>query len=334
MVIGTAPVGATSWFPLDSGTDQNLEAVQFPVDDQTGYAAGGQGTILKTTDGGETWVAQTSGSAAGLRGMCFVNASIGFVVGSGGEILRTDDGGATWVPQTSNTTEVLRDVVFPVDDQTGYISGDNGTILKTVDGGANWSAQSSGTTMDLLGLDFPVDNQTGYAAGWAGEMVKTTDGGANWSGLNSGTTTHLYDIKFPVDTQTGYACGNAAEMYRTTDGGATWTLEITGGPVCHVLSIRRRQRVRRRLHRGHRATHERKLVVAAFRNHGSALRRRLPGRGIGRLHRRMVRQDPQDHRRRRRDDDASSNRRRVGQRFHDLVQLPLWDLGLRQRPDG
>ncbi|MHC4101402.1 MAG: YCF48-related protein [Planctomycetota bacterium] len=229
MVIGTAPVGATSWFPLDSGTDQNLEAVQFPVDDQTGYAAGGPGTILKTTDGGETWVAQTSGSAAGLRGMCFVNASIGFVVGSGGEILRTDDGGATWVPQTSNTTEVLRDVVFPVDDQTGYISGDNGTILKTVDGGANWSAQSSGTTMDLLGLDFPVDNQTGYAAGWAGEMVKTTDGGANWSGLNSGTTTHLYDIKFPVDTQTGYACGNAAEMYRTTDGGATWTLEITGG---------------------------------------------------------------------------------------------------------
>ncbi|MHC4422872.1 MAG: WD40/YVTN/BNR-like repeat-containing protein, partial [Planctomycetota bacterium] len=95
------------------------------MDDQTGYAAGAVGTILKTTDGGETWVAQTSGSVTGLKAMCFVNASVGFVVGTVGEILRTDDGGETWVPQTSNTTENLRRVKFPVDDQTGYICGDN-----------------------------------------------------------------------------------------------------------------------------------------------------------------------------------------------------------------
>ena len=88
-----------------------------------------------------------------------MNASIGFVVGSGGEILRTDDGGATWVPQTSNTTEVLREVKFPVDDQTGYVVGDTGTILKTINGGATWSAQSSGTSMaspnvaNLAGID-------------------------------------------------------------------------------------------------------------------------------------------------------------------------------------
>jgi photosystem II stability/assembly factor-like uncharacterized protein len=198
------------------------------VDETTGYAAGAVGTILKTTDGGETWVALTSGSAAGFRDMYFHDASIGFVVGSGGEILRTDDGGTTWVPQTSNTTEVLREVIFPVDDQTGYVAGDNGTILKTTNGGTTWVVQTEGTFLDLLGIDFPVDTQTGYAAGWAGEMVKTTDGGANWNSLNSGTTNHLYDVLFPVDTQTGYACGNAGEMHRTTDGGATWTLEASG----------------------------------------------------------------------------------------------------------
>jgi photosystem II stability/assembly factor-like uncharacterized protein len=236
VVIGAAPAGAASWFPLNSETDKNLEALQFPVDDLTGYAAGAQGTILKTTDGGATWVAQTSGSAAGLRGMCFLNNSTGFVVGSGGEILRTDDGGETWSPQTSGTTEVLRDVKFPVDDQTGYVVGDNGTILKTVNGGATWTPQDSSTSLTLLGVDFPVDDQTGYAAGWAGEMVKTTDGGANWSGLNTGSSNHQYDVHFPVDTQTGYICGNQGEVWVTTDGGSNWTMEnSTAGAVLYDL---------------------------------------------------------------------------------------------------
>jgi photosystem II stability/assembly factor-like uncharacterized protein len=230
-VIGASPAGAASWNQLDSETSQTLEAVHFPVDVTTGYVAGAVGTILKTTDGGETWVAQTSGSAAGFRDVYFLDASTGFVVGSGGEILRTDDGGETWVPQTSNTTVLLRDVDFPNDDQTGYVCGDTGTILKTVNGGTTWSAQSSGTTYDLLGLDFPVDDQTGYAVGWAGEIVKTTDGGGTWSTQTSGTADPLYDVVFPVDAVTGYTSASSGGVYVTTDGGASWNLEITGSAV-------------------------------------------------------------------------------------------------------
>ena len=46
-------VGAVcpSWVVQVSGTSESLRAVHFPVNTVTGYAGGGAGTILKTTDG-------------------------------------------------------------------------------------------------------------------------------------------------------------------------------------------------------------------------------------------------------------------------------------------
>lgn len=44
----------------DSGTANALLGVSF-VDANTGTAVGVRGTILRTTDGGTTWVAQDSG---------------------------------------------------------------------------------------------------------------------------------------------------------------------------------------------------------------------------------------------------------------------------------
>lgn len=56
--------------------------------------------ILRTTDGGETWVSQTSGKSIILLDVSFADAMTGTVVGDQGTILRTTDGGATWKIQT------------------------------------------------------------------------------------------------------------------------------------------------------------------------------------------------------------------------------------------
>ena len=61
----------------------------------TGTAVGDFGTIVRTTNGGATWVAQNSGTRNLLRGVSFSDATTGTAVGSGGTILRTaavDDG--------------------------------------------------------------------------------------------------------------------------------------------------------------------------------------------------------------------------------------------------
>ena len=73
---------------------------------------GSGGTILATTDGGETWKAQTSGSTESLNGVSFADAWAGWAVGDGGTTLATDDGGATWDVESSGTSAGLYAVTF------------------------------------------------------------------------------------------------------------------------------------------------------------------------------------------------------------------------------
>ena len=69
-----------------------IEFVYFPHTD-TGYVVGDTGTILKTIDGGTTWIAQTSGTDNSLYAVSFADVSTGYAVGASGTILKTTNGG-------------------------------------------------------------------------------------------------------------------------------------------------------------------------------------------------------------------------------------------------
>src|SRR5207302_4253075 len=98
------------------------------------------GTILRTTDGGNSWVPQSSGTGNTLFGVSFIDANTGTAVGGscgiGGEstILKTTNGGNTWVPQSNPGTVCLFKVSF-TDTNTGPAVGDGGLILRTTNGG-------------------------------------------------------------------------------------------------------------------------------------------------------------------------------------------------------
>jgi len=218
------------WTELDSGISFTLWSLCFPVDAITGYVAGNHGTILKTTDGGETWVVQSSGlPSTPVYSMCFpINATTGYAVGGSGAIIKTTDGGASWISQNSGTSKSLQSVYFPVDTTIGYAVGDSGTILKTTDGGAVWTSQDSGTNRSLYSVFFPFDTSTGYAVGGSGVILKTIDGGTTWTSQDSGTNQSLYSMHFPADATTGYAVGGGGVVTKTINGGITWTLQNSG----------------------------------------------------------------------------------------------------------
>jgi photosystem II stability/assembly factor-like uncharacterized protein len=89
--------------------------------------------LLKTTNGGVAWTAQSGGTSDTLRGISFPLDSVtGWIVGNGGVIRETSNGGMSWLPVSSGTTEILRDVQFPTDQVTGYAVGDLGIILKHI----------------------------------------------------------------------------------------------------------------------------------------------------------------------------------------------------------
>ena len=82
---------------------EELKTVKF-INALTGWVAGGNGAILKTTDGGNNWSLQTSGTTKTLRSIFFLDANNGWACGDGGTIITTSNGGTTWSAQTSPYT--------------------------------------------------------------------------------------------------------------------------------------------------------------------------------------------------------------------------------------
>jgi photosystem II stability/assembly factor-like uncharacterized protein len=215
-------------------TPNSLADVAF-VDNNNGWAAGGCGTILHTTNAGELWTPQASGTIRSLLSVFFSDANNGWAAGDAGTILRTTNGGSLWTAQNSGSEANLRGVDF-LDANHGWIVGDGGTIVQTTDGGDTWAAQVSGTGYNLAAVDF-VDLNHGWAVGGDGGspgmivIRHTTDGGATWTPQISGATEYLSDIVF-VNANTGWAVGGSAgTIVHTTDGGALWTEQISrSGP--------------------------------------------------------------------------------------------------------
>lgn len=67
--------------------------------DENTYLLGGEGkTLLKTKDGGKTWVEKLGGGGGYIESFYFKNATTGWAGLTGNFIYRTDDAGETWSP--------------------------------------------------------------------------------------------------------------------------------------------------------------------------------------------------------------------------------------------
>jgi photosystem II stability/assembly factor-like uncharacterized protein len=67
---------------------------------------GANGTIVKTTDGGNNWNLINIGITTDLNSIYF-NQGIGYIVGSGGVIFKTTDNGNSWQNENSGTQNWL-----------------------------------------------------------------------------------------------------------------------------------------------------------------------------------------------------------------------------------
>ncbi|MDZ7624085.1 MAG: YCF48-related protein [Ignavibacteriaceae bacterium] len=114
----------------------DLRDVSF-TDENIGTVVGEYGVILRTTNGGANWIAQTSGTTNILRGVSFTDENKWTAVGESGTILNTTDGGANWITQASGTTKHLFGVSF-TDANNGTAVGEMGTILRTTNGGVTF----------------------------------------------------------------------------------------------------------------------------------------------------------------------------------------------------
>lgn len=220
---------AQNWTPkAPINGSVNFKGVYF-TNDQTGYAVGTGGFIYKTTDGGLSWSAKTSGTTNDLEDVFFATNLVGYATGANGTILRTANAGNSWSLITGISgisTTTFHEIHFP-NNNVGYFVGTGGKIVKTPDGGSTWSVITTGFTNTVKSVFFTT-NQIGFVSGAAGFIRKTTDGGATWNTVPSLTTTENINDVFFVDGTLGYVACSGGEVWKTTDTGATWTLEDQG----------------------------------------------------------------------------------------------------------
>ena len=190
-----------------------------------GLATGGDGKLLKSTDGGNNWFPFTPVNFNGFGSPCFLDANTGFACG-GSIIQKTTDGGNTWVT-IFDSPGTFFGALFFLDANNGWAAGASGKIFTTKDGGIHWTDISYNTIDSFRKIYFRNAN-----LGWAlttTEMIHTTDGGNTWTNQFSPTINNIYDFEF-TDDNNGFISGSGGFLLNTTNGGAVWTPVSSGVP--------------------------------------------------------------------------------------------------------
>ena len=193
------------------------------VNDNTGWAVGSGGAILKTIDAGKNWKRQKSDTRRMLYSVHFLDEHTGWAVGSNGTKILTTNGGITWNNRITEFSHNLRSVHF-ADPNTGWIVGERGAIFGSHNGGRVWYDRLTDKLNLPRGRDrlysvYFLDSNTGWVVSEVGTIIHTSDGGQTW--------TRQKDESYPLlavyflNAKTGWATGWRS-VYHTVDGGNTW----------------------------------------------------------------------------------------------------------------
>lgn len=202
--------------------NDNFYGIHF-LNQETGFAAGENGTIMKITEDGTKWE-YVEAQPFNYSDITFVTNSIGFATTFDGYLVKTNDGGLTWFVSNIYFSP-LNAIAF--NGSKGAMIGDDGFIRLTDDGGNTWGATIPGfpaqptnfTEKDLFGL-FWADADNLWIVGSEGTIIKvsTLNG---WEFVTSNTFNNLNSLYF-VNANVGYIVGDGAIVLKTTNGGLSW----------------------------------------------------------------------------------------------------------------
>lgn len=218
--------GGKTWDSISGNQfGYELTSVSF-VDENVGFF-GGQGIIVKTTDGGQTFTVDSILSIWRIDDLYFLDASTGFLLGNQ-YIYKTTNGGQSWSIVFQDTIPSFIPGFWKLDfvsSQVGFTLGKfDGKIIKTTDGGNTWNyGMTAPDSLPLLDFDF-VNENIGYAianvyqtATPEGRIYKTADGGQSWILQYRDTTQQFVSIHMGT-ANSGYVLGDSL-LLATTNGG-------------------------------------------------------------------------------------------------------------------
>lgn len=201
--------------------------------------------ILKTVDGGVTWLSQKCKACNG--GLFFINENEGYAVSNRDRILSTIDGGIKW--ETIHYTPVLSDFYLrDSNDWKKLKGGMTGGFFQSIDKGLTWEEKNSDMhrfAKNYLNQDmFFVDQNTGWILMqnefmigdvYAKKMLYTENNGLTWTSYEIPMSDIINSICFS-DKNKGYVVGDNGNIYKTNNGGKTWE-KIRSGTLENLKDV-------------------------------------------------------------------------------------------------
>jgi|GEM_PF-3240548 len=222
-IISTLVMAQWEWqnpTPFGNG----LTEVQF-LNSSVGYACGYGGTIIKTINGGENWIALENDINDLIIDIFFITEETGWLITyNSHEIYETTNGGEDWEVNGNLSPKYATSIWF-IDEMKGFASGYQ-YLLSTSDGGSTWEEINS---VYLTNEIYFLDSNVGFVGGF-NVIYKTTNSGSSWTTIGSLPTFDFTPSKiYAIDQNkiflvgTGNFFGNTIYSFvKTTNGGTNW----------------------------------------------------------------------------------------------------------------
>lgn len=171
-------------------TQVTLTSLYF-VDARLGFAAGHDGTVLRTEDGGVRWtlVHRDASLQVPVLALYFEDAKHGFAVGAFSLVLETRDGGRSWQKRNliiGDEGDAHLNAIFADIKGTIYVAAEFGEIYRSTDHGATFTRIRTSDFGSFWG-GLCLRSGSCLVFGMGGSLYRSANGGTVWAKANSGT---------------------------------------------------------------------------------------------------------------------------------------------------
>jgi len=214
--------GGINWNVLNiPKLNSNISKIIFYANN-TLLGVGNGGTIIQSTDSGNSWDIKNIGSSDNLVSICSTIDDKIFINSESKKIYRSTDKGNTW-----NTYSLDTMYYYPIslsfsNSLDGFGVSYYETSIKTTDGGNTWfKIPPIIPGVSMFAVKF-VNQNVGYVIG-GDKIAKTTDSGNSWTIKYSAGGSQLNDITTYGDSVI-WVVGQD-KILKTTDAGESWHLQ-------------------------------------------------------------------------------------------------------------
>ena len=242
-----------SWTQADVPVGSDLAAVRF-ASATRGWAAGHDGVVLTTQDGGRSWARQLDGRQVGqlmrrqhadgpaalaaeaaryadqgadkpFLDVWFEDADTGWAVGAFNLIVRTEDAGRTWQSWFDRTDNPKALNLYGIGSAHGtlYAVGEQGLVLRLDRASRRWVALPVPYKGGFFGVIGSGSGSRGavLAYGLRGNVYRSIDAGAQWHKVVLDTP---FSITAAADEGEGrlLLVNQAGQLFRSVDEGASF----------------------------------------------------------------------------------------------------------------